>query len=492
MRKLFFRSVNIIAMMASASCSGITNKHSRGVSGDQEQMQGEKSPIVGQWVGVLDVGPLKLTLVFDVSQDSKGIVKGVVGCKEQGFSDLPIDVVCQDNILKFEIKKLKATYEGLVNQEKTALHGEFKQGGQVFPLILKKEINFVSSALLRPQEPKLPYSYNEEMVKYSNSNAGLSLAATLTFPRSEGPHPAVLLIAGSGPIDRNEEVFGHKPFLILADHLTKQGIAVLRFDKRGCGESTGNYDTATSRDFADDVLAGIDYLKTRKEIDARRIGLIGHSEGGIIAPMVATQSKDVAFIVLMAGTGMNGEENLYAQGALIARSMGASEEAIAHQGDMQRQIFAILKKEPDSVVAEKSLREFFAKEGAALSAFQWAAQTVEAQIRRFNTNWFRYFLTYDPAIALKQVKVPILVLNGELDLQVAPKQNLSAIDKALKEAGNEDYTVVEFPKLNHLFQACETGSVAEYPTIEETIAPIALSAMSEWILQRTADKGSAE
>ncbi len=191
----------------------------------------------------------------------------------------------------------------------------------------------VASALLRPQEPKPPYSYNEEAVKYSNSNAGISLAATLTLPRSEGPHPAVILIAGSGRCDRDEEIFGHKPFLVLADHLTKQGLAVLRFDKRGCAESTGNYDTATSRDFTDDVLTGVDYLKTRKEIDARRIGLIGHSEGGIIAPMVATQSEDVAFIVLMAGTGVNGEEILYAQGALVARSMGASVEVIAHQED---------------------------------------------------------------------------------------------------------------------------------------------------------------
>jgi fermentation-respiration switch protein FrsA (DUF1100 family) len=357
-----------------------------------------------------------------------------------------------------------------------------------------KEIDFIASAFLRPQEPKPPYSYKEEVVKYSNSNVGISLAATLTLPRSEGPHPVVLLIAGSGRIDRNEEVFGHKPFLVLADHLTKQGIAVLRFDKRGCAESTGNYDTATTRDFADDVLAGIDYLKTRKEIDARRIGLIGHSEGGIIAPMVAAQSKDVAFIVLMAGTGVNGEEILYAQGALVARSMGASVEVIALQEDAQRQILAIIKKEPDFVVAEKLLREVFEKEHAAFPSLQQLAQTdaIEAQIKRLNTDWLRFFLTYDPSTSLKRVKVPVLVLNGELDLQVPPKQNLPAIEKALKEAGNEDYSVVEFPKLNHFFQTCETGSIEEYPTIEETIAPVALIAMSDWILQRTSDKESAE
>jgi pimeloyl-ACP methyl ester carboxylesterase len=401
MRKQLFNIVNVIAMVTSASCAATTNKTSKEVSVDQEQVLFEKSP---------------------------------------------------------------------------------------------KEMDFVASDLLRPQEPKPPYSYNEEAVKYSNSNAGISLAATLTLPRSEGPHPVVLLIAGSGPNDRNEAVFGHKPFLVLADHLTKQGIAVLRFDKRGCDESTGNYDTATSRDFADDVLAGIDYLKTRKEIDARWIGLIGHSEGGIIAPMVAVQSKDVAFIVLMAGTGVNGEEILYAQGALVARSMGASVEAIAHQEDVQRQILAIIKKEPDSVVAEKLLREVFATKHGAFPSLQQIAQTdaIEAQIKRLNTNWFRYFLTYEPATSLKRVKVPVLVLNGELDLQVPPNQNLPAIEKALKEAGNKDYSVVEFPKLNHLFQNCETGSIAEYQTIEETIAPIALNAMSDWILQRTSDKRSSE
>lgn len=360
----------------------------------------------------------------------------------------------------------------------------------------------VASALLRPQEPKPPYSYHEEEVKYSNSNVGISLAATLTLPRSKGPHPVVLLIAGSGPNDRNEEVFGHKPFLVLADHLTKQGLAVLRFDKRGCAESTGNYDTATSRDFADDVLAGIDYLKTRKEIDVRRIGLIGHSEGGIIAPMVAAQSKDVAFIVLMAGTGVNGEEILYAQGSLVARSMGTSEEVIAHQEAAQRQILSIIKKEQDFGVAEKLMREVFATEYPIFPSLQQLAQAdaieltqtdvIEAQIKRFNTNWFRFFLTYDPATSLKRVKIPVLVLNGELDLQVQPKQNLPAIEKSLKEAGNKDYLLVEFPKLNHFFQTCETGSITEYQTIEETIAPIALNAMSGWILQRTFGKGSAE
>lgn len=348
------------------------------------------------------------------------------------------------------------------------------------------------SILSRPQEPKRPYTYTEEMVRYSNSNAGLSLAATLTLPHSEGPHPVVLLIAGSGPSDRDAEILGHKPFLVLSDHLTQQGVAVLRYDKRGCGESTGNYDAATTRDLADDVLAGIDYLKTRKEIDPKRIGLIGHSEGGIIAPMVAAESKDVAFIVLMAGTGVNGEEILYSQGALLARTMGASVEAIIHQKNIQGQIFTILKEEPDLSAAEKLLREVFTKEGAALSYMRWIAETVEEQIKRFNTNWFRYFLTYDPAIALTQVKVPVLILNGELDLQVSPKQNLPAIEKALKVAGNEDYTILELPKLNHLFQTCETGSVTEYQAIEETLAPIALSAMSEWILERTSKSGAAE
>ncbi len=340
---------------------------------------------------------------------------------------------------------------------------------------------------LRPQEPKSVISYDVEEVKYPNLTANVTLAGTLTLPRSEKPSPAVLLIAGSGPIDRDETVFGHKPFLVLADHLTKQGFVVLRVDKRGIGQSTGNYGIATTADFATDALAGVEYLKTRKEVDAGQIGLIGHSEGGLIAPMVAVKSKDVAFIVLMAGPCVTGEAIVYAQEALISRTMGITEEQLSHQLDFQQQVLSIIKNESNLEKAETLLLKIIAKQLVNLSKEeqQTSAEVMEAQMKRCNSRWFRYYLTYDPIISLKNLKIPVLVINGELDSQVSPKQNLPVIAKILEEAGNRNFRIIEFPKLNHFFQTCETGSILEYGKIEETIAPVVLDILSDWILETT-------
>ena len=343
---------------------------------------------------------------------------------------------------------------------------------------------------LRPQEPKSVICYDLEEVKYPNLTANETLAGTLTLPWSGKPSPAVLLIAGSGPIDRDETVFGHKPFFVLADHLTKQGFAVLRVDKRGIGQSTGNYDIATTEDFAADALAGVEYLKTRKEVDAKRIGLIGHSEGGLIAPMVAIKSNDVAFIVLMAGPYVTGEAIVYAQEALISRAMGVPEEQISHQLDFQKQVLSVIKNESDPKKAEKLIREIVAKQLANLpkEERQTTADAIEAQLKRCNSKWFRYYLTYDPTSSLKYLKIPVLVINGELDSQVSPKQNLPVIAKILEEAGNQNYRIIEFPKVNHFFQTCETGSILEYGKIEETIAPLVLDTVSAWILETTTNK----
>jgi dipeptidyl aminopeptidase/acylaminoacyl peptidase len=340
----------------------------------------------------------------------------------------------------------------------------------------------------RPQEPKGAFPYIEKEVKYSNLTAGVTLAGTLTLPRSRKPSPAVLLIAGSGPIDRDETVFGHKPFLVLADHLTRQGIVVLRVDKRGIGQSTGNYEVSTSEDFAADVLAGVEYLKTRKEVDTEKIGLIGHSEGGLIAPLAAVKSNDVAFIVLMAAQGVTGEKLVYTQETLISRSMGVSEEQINHQLDFQKQVLSVIINEPDLEKAEKLIQEIVAKHLTKLpeEEQQASANAMEAQIKRCNSKWFRYFLTYDPGTSLEHLKMPILAINGELDFQVPPKQNLYLIGKILKETGNQNYKIIEFPKLNHFFQTCQSGSILEYGKIEETIAPEVLDTLSDWILETTA------
>lgn len=340
---------------------------------------------------------------------------------------------------------------------------------------------------LRPQEPKSAISYDVEEVKYTSLNASVTLAGTLTLPRTGKPSPAVLLIAGSGPIDRDETVFGHKPFLVLADHLTKQGFAVLRVDKRGIGQSTGNYNAATTEDFAADALAGVKYLKTRKEVEAEQIGLIGHSEGGLIAPMIAAQSTDVAFIVLMAGPCVTGEAILYEQEAIISRSMGVTEEQTRHQLDFQQHVLSIIKNESDLEKAEKLLREIIAKQLAKLpkEEQQSSADAMEVQMKRCNSRWLRYYLTYDPTTSLRHLKIPVLAIIGELDTQVSPKQNLPVIAEILEASNNQNYRIIEFPKLNHFFQTCETGSILEYGKIEETIAPVVLETLSDWISDTT-------
>lgn len=342
----------------------------------------------------------------------------------------------------------------------------------------------------RPQEPTLPYPYDEEEVSFKNPSDGVILSGTLTLPRSKGPFPVAVLLHGSAPFDRNSSHYGHKPFLVWADHLTRQGIAVLRFDKRSVGKSTGNYDTATVEDFASDALAGVEYLKTRKEVNENKIGLIGYSEGGITAPLVASKSKNVAFIVLMAAPAVNWEEIIFTQEALILRVEGASEEMIAQSLKFRKEIFDILKKEKNQEIAEKKMREVFTKYQSKLTALQKQIAEkcygpIEAHIKLFNSTWFRYAFTYDPLVALKRVKVPVLALNGELDFVVFPEQNLSRIGKSFEEVGHKDYTVMELPKLNHSFQTCQTGSLLEYSMIEETISPLALKIMSKWILERT-------
>ncbi len=469
----------VVAIMVVVSTAFAANPQDAGVSS-----------IEGIWEGTLDVGATKLRLVLKVTKAADGSLTAKADSPDQGANDLPVDIVTfKDGALHFEMKRLMASYDGTASKEGSQeIAGNFKQGGASFPLKLKRVAK--PSTPNRPQEPKKPYPYDEEEVSYENKRDGVKLAGTLTIPRAKGPSPVVLLITGSGAQNRNEELLGHKPFLVLSDYLTRQGIAVLRVDDRGVGGSTGSVANSTSENFAADVLAGIEFLKSRKEINPKQIGLIGHSEGGIIAPMVAAQSSDVAFIVLMAGTGLTGEEILYLQGALIAKANGASPETLAKQRTQQESSFIILKKEKDNAVAEKLMRDDFAKQIASLSETEkkGAEQTFNAQIKQVTSSWFRYFLTYDPRPALTKVKCPVLALNGENDLQVPINENLREIEAALKTAGNKDVTIVRLPKLNHLFQTSETGSPNEYSKIEETIAPVALKTMGDWILKHTTQK----
>jgi pimeloyl-ACP methyl ester carboxylesterase len=448
----------------------------------------EKS-VEGTWQGTLKAGPVELRLAFKITKKKDGSLGATMDSIDQGAKDIPVDVVTwKEPDLKIELKKIGGAFEGKANKDLSEIEGTWKQSGQTFPLTVKR-VDKVTE-LKRPQEPKKPYPYIEEEVTYDNPRASVKLAGTLTRPKGEGPFPAVLLIAGSGPNTRDEVVFSHKVFLVLADYLTRRGIVVLRSDKRGIGESTGKYAEATSADFADDALAGVEYLKARKEVDPGKIGLVGHSEGGVVAPMVASRSKDVAYIVLMAGPGVTGEEILYRQGQDVLKSMGRTDkDELARQRTVQEKMFSIIKQEPDNGAAEKKLNEFVAQEIARLSAEdKKKAETqkvgFEAQVKNLQTPWMRFFLTFDPQSALGLVHCPVLAINGANDVQVAADVNLPAIEKGLRAGGNRDVTVKELPNLNHLFQTSKTGSVMEYGQIEETISPTALVLMGDWIEDR--------
>lgn len=428
----------------------------------------------GTWLGTIKAGAAELRVALHLKSKPDGSFTGTFDSIDQGAKGLALDnITFKDRVLRFELKIGKASYEGKLNANTTELDGTWKQSGQTLPLTFKKTDKVPE--VTRPQNPKKPYPYLEEEVSYRNEKAGIKFAGTLTLPKGAGPFPAVLLITGSGPQDRDESLLGHKPFLVLADHLTRKGIAVLRVDDRGVGGSTGNTMQSTTEDFAGDALAGVAYLQSRKEINPKKIGLLGHSEGGVVAPLAASRSKEIAFIVLLAGTGLPGEDILYLQAAAGLRAFGASEDAIAKNRAVQEKMFAILKSEKDPKEAEKKLRD----------ALQGTGVNADQQIAFTQTPWFRFFLGHDPRPALIKVRCPVLALNGEKDVQVTPKENLRAIEKALKEGGNSDFTIKEMPGLNHLFQTCKTGAFSEYAQIEETIAPAVLELIADWIVKRT-------
>jgi fermentation-respiration switch protein FrsA (DUF1100 family) len=443
---------------------------------DQEHTPAKPSDIDGAWMGTLEVGSgIKLRVVFHIVNTENGLT-ATLDSPDQGVKGLPTTKVTRDGAtLKIEIEKISGTFEGVIAADLSSIDGTFNQGGPT-PLVLHRLKDESEVELRRPQNPTKPYPYRDEDVTYDNKVQNVSLAATLTLPPGKGPFPAVVLITGSGPQDRDESLLGHKPFLVLSDYLTRHGIAVLRADDRGTAKSSGNFATATTADFATDTEAGIAYLKTRPEVDPHKIGLIGHSEGGIIAPMIAARNPDVAFIVMMAGSGVPGDEILVAQVQAIAESSGKTHDEAVKAAAKEREILTLIKNEKDPAKLENELKEKLADEGMEAQ--------LGIEIKALTSPWFRYFMAYDPATALRKVTCPVLVLNGEKDKQVPPQQNLPAIRKALEQAGNKHFEIDELPSLNHLFQTAKTGSPTEYAQIEETIAPAALDKMASWILKQ--------
>lgn len=432
--------------------------------------------ISGKWNGVLKVQGTQLRLSFNVTQTEHGY-STTMDSPDQKVTGIPVEKTTFENsILKLEIPSAQISYQGTLNKDHVIV-GTFSQNGQSFEMNLSKEV-IQKQVYARPQEPQKPFSYYTEEVKFENKTDHVTLAGTLSLPKKEGNFPAVILITGSGKQNRDEEILRHKPFLVLSDYLTKKGIAVLRFDDRGAGESTGDYTKATTIDLARDVQAGVDYLKTRKEINKNKIGLIGHSEGGVIAPMIAGNSKDIGFIVLLAAPGLRGDKLLLLQKELLERQFGVPENDIQKGQEIFKAAYDIILA---SSVNDENLKNNLSN--YAKSKFD--DKTAKSFVDQITNVWWYNFLRIDPATALAKVKCPVLALNGSKDLQVPATVNLEAIKKALTKAGNKNVTMKELSDLNHLLQECKTGSPLEYESIEQTFSPIALEEISNWLLVQT-------
>ncbi len=443
----------------------------------------------GNWLGTIEVGGAKIRLGFHLKQDEDRDWSGTVDSPDQNvmgtkLSRVDID---EDGSAFIAIKAWGAKFDGRFEGEPPRFVGTFSQLGRDVPLVLERVERIDGPN--RPQEPKPPFPYRVEEVSYESLDADVELAASLTLPEGAGPFPAVVMITGSGPQDRDETLAGHKPFAVIADFLTRRGIAVLRADDRGTAASTGSFPGATTFDFAKDAEGGVNFLKRRPEIDPKRIGLIGHSEGGIIAPIVAARSSDVAFIVMLAGTGIPGDEILRMQTRLMAKAAGTDDATLDLSESVNVKLYEIVKREPAGpALVGKLVAKIDEEKRGKTAAEQRVCDGLKASVPALANVWNKAFLSYDPRPTLEKVKCPVLALNGSKDLQVPPKENLAGIAAALKSGGNADVTVTEIPGLNHMFQPTETGAPIEYQQIPTTFDPGALSIIGDWITKRFGKK----
>ena len=440
--------------------------------------------ISGSWTGIINVQGTKLPLIFHFTKTEQGYT-AAMDSPNQGAKGIPLnDVSFADKNLSLSFTAAAIKYTGKWNNE-NEIEGTFEQGSFSTPLTLTKGVVEIKKA----QEPSEPYPYHSENVEFLNKKENFFLAGTLTLPRKEGKFPAVILISGSGQQDRNSDILGHKPFLIISDYLTRNGIAVLRYDDRGVGQSKGDPSLSTSADFAEDARAAIEYLRTRKEINSKKIGIIGHSEGGMIAPMIAANDKNIAFLVLLAGPGVSGDALLIEQNYEIGKQAGMSAEALEGSKLTNQTIYDILKSNEDLATVKQKLTAYFQTNVDKIPEAERPSQaeiekTLKDEVNGIATPWLRYFIAYNPTENLQKVKCPVLVLNGEKDIQVPAKSNTAGIAEALQKGGNKKVTVQIFPGLNHLFQHCTTCKVEEYSLIEETFSPEVLKTVTDWVTQQ--------
>lgn len=452
------------------------------------------------WRGAIHL-PGGQTLHFTAEFKAGDSVTATMSIPSQGLTAGELhDVTANHATMTFTLKpagapeRAWAKFFAVRSPDGATAMGTMDQMGSKFAVVMERIVEGKESTITpkRPQLPKPPFPYISRDVEFVNDISTFKLAGTLTIPPNAGPHPAAILITGSGQQDRDETLFDHKLFMVIADHLTRQGIAVLRLDDRGVGGSTGDPTTCTTQDFATDIAAALAFLKKEPEIDPLRIGLIGHSEGGVIAPLVAvTHPQDVRYIVMLAGTGVSGREISIRQGELMSRAAGMPEAAIEQQKTLLPKILDLIEADASDTDIAAAIRAMGVEQARAAGMDPESAEgkaaidtVVQQQTGMLASKWMRWFIRYDPRPTLKLVACPVLALNGSLDTQVPADINLPEIEKALKEGGNTDVTVVTLPGLNHLFQTAKSGALDEYARIEETFAPVALDAMTRWIRRR--------
>lgn len=457
---------------------------------------GQKSlkDIEGTWTGALETIAGNIHLVFHFDMTEADTIKATLDSPDQSAMGIPMGrVIFEGDTLVADAPMIRGQFRGVCDGDST-LTGKWIQLGRSYDMTVRK--NAVPITYDRPQEPKPPYPYKVEEVTFRNTVEDFDLAGTLTMPDGTGPFPAVVLITGSGAQDRDETIFLHKPFLVIADYLTRNGIAVLRYDDRGVGKSKGNMAEATSLTLANDAEAAVDYLMKRPGIDTRKIGLAGHSEGGLIAPIVASGNNNIAFIVSLAGPGVTGRDILMKQAYDILKESGTDDKEIEEALNINSHLYQMVIDEPDTRKFAKEALDWYGEEldrqGLSAEERRKKMGALAEGIVTINNPWMRYFIEADPAQYWSRVKCPVLALNGEKDLQVNYEQNLPAIKAALRKGGNRKVKTVALPGLNHLFQHAETGLPAEYINIEETFSPEALALMTKWIRKTTKAIGNRQ
>lgn len=451
--------------------------------------------VEGDWLGTLDVG-VKLRLVLHVKSDSTGSYSATLDSPDQGAKGIPVSSInITGDSLHVELKVINGKYEGAFTND-TTVTGSWSQGLALAALTLKKTKEVIT--INRPQTPKPPFSYSSNEVEYSNADNSVHFGGTFTYPSSGGPFPTAILITGSGQQDRDQTIFGHKPFAVIADYLTQRGFAVLRVDDRGTGKTTGEVMKATSFDFAKDVEAALAFLKKQPQTDTGRLGLIGHSEGALIAALVASRRKDINFMVLMAAPGVKGDDLLVDQAGAVFKAEGISPTTTNLYKPFYSQMMTISVTEKDTAVAFKKAWTAYTKWKLLAPGLNrnelgftddvTAAKMIQGLVHSFSVPWMKYFIQTDAAKLLEKTSAKVLAMNGEKDVQVLAKPNLAGIIVALQKSKSKVYDIKMLQNLNHLFQRCVKCSVSEYGQLEETINPEALIVLGNWLQKNVSSK----